>query len=77
MHVSEPYVATAIAKNYVGDWMKNDWRTKKNKEVANKELWQQLMYLLSGHQCTVVFDISHEYSRWMADELTWKEKKKK
>lgn len=75
--VSETYIATAISKNYVGDWMKNDWKTKKGRDVVSKDLWQQLMYLLSTHQCTVVYDISHEYSRWMADELTRKEKKKK
>lgn len=77
MHVSETYVATAIAKNYVGDWMENGWKTKKDREVVSKDLWQQLMHLLSRHQYTVVYDISHEYSRWMADELTRKEKKKK
>jgi len=77
MHVSETYVATAISKNYVGDWMKNDWKTKKGRDVVSKDLWQQLMYFLSAHQCTVVYDISHEYSRWMANELTRKEKKKK
>lgn len=35
------------AKGWVFGWLKNGWKTKANTDVANKELWQKLVPLLT------------------------------
>lgn len=34
------------AKGWIFGWLKNGWKTKANTDVANKELWQELLPLL-------------------------------
>jgi len=40
------------AKGWVFGWQKNGWKTKANTDVANKELWQKLVPLLSRTDIT-------------------------
>ncbi len=40
------------AQGWVFGWLKNGWKTKANTEVANKELWQKLVPLLSRSDIT-------------------------
>lgn len=35
------------AKGWIFGWQKNGWKTKTNADVANKELWQELLPLLN------------------------------
>ncbi len=35
------------AKGWIFSWIKNGWKTKSNSDVLNKELWQELLLLLS------------------------------
>lgn len=38
------------AKGWIFGWLKNGWKTKANTDVANKELWQELVPLLKKVQ---------------------------
>lgn len=69
LNVSEQYIATAFDKDWVNDWLKNGWMAKSGKEIQYKELWQQLMYLMSQHQAATTYNVEHEYYSWMKNEL--------
>ena len=43
------YVMDGITQ-WIQNWKKNNWKTSAKKEVKNKELWQQLDYLMTYHQ---------------------------
>ena len=53
------YVINAFNENWIGGWMKNNWRTAKKKPVLNRELWEDLLAELSGHPCTFVWVRGH------------------
>ena len=41
------YVANAIAKRWLANWQRRGWKTADKKPVANQDLWQMLIELLS------------------------------
>lgn len=47
------YVVNAFTQNWIKDWRANGWRTKGKKDVANKELWLELLRLSEIHQITL------------------------
>ena len=53
------YVINAFNENWIGGWMKNNWRTAKKKPVLNRELWEDLLAELSGHPCTFLWVRGH------------------
>ena len=46
------YVSNAFLQDWIGGWVKNDWRGSDKKEVKNKELWQRLLELTEKHKVT-------------------------
>ena len=45
------YVVNAFLQDWIGNWVKNDW--KKNKgQVLNVDLWKKLLSLISQHDVT-------------------------
>lgn len=38
------YVTDAVNQRWIHEWVRNGWMTKGNKPVANKELWENLIY---------------------------------
>lgn len=44
------YVTNAFLQNWVGSWVKNNWRGSDKKEVKNKDLWVELLNLCAIHQ---------------------------
>lgn len=43
------YVCNAVAKNWIGGWQKNGWRTASKTPVKNRDLWEQLLPELNRH----------------------------
>lgn len=46
------YVAKGVSE-WMADWIKRGWKTKRNKPVANVALWQELNNLLGIHRVTI------------------------
>lgn len=44
------YVAHAITKGWIAGWRKRGWKTSSGSEVANRELWLELVPLLERHR---------------------------
>jgi ribonuclease HI len=45
IYIDSKYVVEG-AKGWIFGWLKNGWKTKADTDVANKELWQELVQLL-------------------------------
>ena len=43
------YVTDAFNKGWITAWQKNDWKTSSKKQVKNRDLWEELLRLLSIH----------------------------
>ena len=46
------YVVNAFEQNWIGKWMKNGWKNSAKAEVANSDLWKELIDLTSKHNVT-------------------------
>ena len=42
------YVVNAFLQNWIGNWLKNNWKNSSGDTVANKELWQRLLKAMEG-----------------------------
>lgn len=45
IHSDSAYVVNAIKSGWVDGWEKNGWRTRSGDFVANRELWEQFLFL--------------------------------
>jgi ribonuclease HI len=52
VHLDSAYVQHAFTRGWLRSWQKNNWRTRKQKPVKNRELWQQLLAAAAPHQIT-------------------------
>ncbi len=46
------YVVNAFNENWIEGWQNNNWRNSQKKEVANIELWKELISLTQTHNVT-------------------------
>lgn len=53
------YVVNAITHGWAEDWRKRGWRNAKNREVANPDLWEDLLGLLQVHNVKFVWVRGH------------------
>lgn len=44
------YIVNAFKNDWITAWQLNNWRTSSKQAVANKDLWQTLLHLLSVHK---------------------------
>lgn len=44
------YVTDAFNQNWIGGWLKNNWKTSGKKPVKNVELWKRLLKAMEPHQ---------------------------
>lgn len=74
IYTDSSYIAGAIEQRWPDKWEAADWRTAKGKDVANKELWQELIKLLKEHE--VSFDTENDigYRSWLVTEINRKER---
>ncbi len=49
IHTDSAYVLNAFEQNWVGNWLKNNWKNANKKPVLNKELWLELISQLEKH----------------------------
>ena len=46
------YVVNAFEQNWIGKWVKNGWKNSAKAEVANSDLWKELISLTAVHNVT-------------------------
>lgn len=46
------YVVNSIAKGWVFNWQRNNWRKSDKSRAENVDLWERLLPLLKKHECT-------------------------
>ncbi len=46
------YVVNAFNQNWLDKWMKNGWKNSAKAEVANSDLWKELVVLTTTHKVT-------------------------
>lgn len=72
------YVVNAFEQNWIGKWVKNGWKNSAKAEVANSDLWKELINLTSMHNVTfhkVKGHADNEFNN-RCDELAVREWKK-
>lgn len=47
------YIVNAFKDNWVEKWQRNGWKNSKKEEVANKDLWQELLKLMEKNRVTI------------------------
>ena len=50
LYSDSAYVVNAFLQNWIGNWIKNNWKTSSKEPVKNQELWKELYELTKSHQ---------------------------
>ena len=78
VHSDSAYVVNAFSQNWIGKWASNGWKNSAKADVANTDLWKELLELTKIHNVTFVKVKGHadnEYNN-RCDELAVMETKK-
>ena len=54
LYSDSAYVVNAFAQHWLDNWIRNGWVNSAKAEVANKDLWQELLKLNEIHQIEFV-----------------------
>lgn len=46
------YVADAFNKDWISSWKRKGWKNAKREPVANRDLWEELLAAMDGHEVT-------------------------
>ncbi len=78
LHSDSSYVINAFKQDWIANWQKNGWKTANKKDVANKDLWIELVELSNRHKVRWIKVKGHSTDEMnnRADELAVKESKK-
>lgn len=76
LHIYTESRWVASGFGWMAGWKEKDWKTKKGKDVAHKEAWQQLDALLTGKKFTVHCKEEHSFRKWMLVEVSRKKGKR-
>ena len=71
VHLDSRYVLDSLSKGWVFNWKRNNWKTAKGHEVANKEIWQKAIEIIKGRNITYLWVKGHSGDQYndMADKL--------
>ena len=71
LYSDSAYVVNAFLQNWIGNWVKNNWKTSGKEPVKNKELWQELYELTKVHKVNFIKVKGHSDNEWnnRCDEL--------
>lgn len=67
LYIESGYIASNIGK--LEQWEQAGWKNAKNKDIANKELWKEMLILLHANQFLVMEGEKHPYRQWMKSQL--------
>lgn len=72
------YVVNAFNQNWIVNWQRNGWKNSAKAEVANKDLWTELLRLTAVHKVTFVKVKGHADNEFnnRCDELAVEQSRK-
>lgn len=75
LYSDSAYVVNAVQNEWLYAWFHNGWKTADKKPVKNKELWEELLSLLSKHRVKFVKVRGHADNAYnnRCDEIARKE----
>ena len=75
LYSDSAYVVNAVQNEWLYAWFHNGWKTADKKPVKNKELWEELLSLLSKHRVKFVKVKGHADNAYnnRCDEIARKE----
>ncbi len=78
VHSDSAYVVNAFSQNWIGKWASNGWKNSAKADVANSDLWKELLELTKIHSVTFVKVKGHADNEFnnRCDELAVIESKK-
>lgn len=50
LYSDSAYVVNAFLQNWIGNWVKNNWKTSNKEPVKNQKLWKELYELTKTHE---------------------------
>lgn len=60
LYSDSKYLVDAFNQNWIGSWLKNDWKNSAKKPVKNKDLWQRLLKAMEPHKVTFIWVKGHD-----------------
>ncbi|MEN6350765.1 MAG: ribonuclease HI [Syntrophomonas sp.] len=71
VHSDSAYVVNAFKQNWITNWQKNGWKNSKKEDVANQDLWKELIELSIKNKVSIEKVKGHAGDRWneRCDEL--------
>ena len=78
VHSDSAYVVNAFSQNWIGKWASNGWKNSAKADVANSDLWKELLELTKIHNVTFIKVKGHADNEFnnRCDELAVMESKK-
>ncbi|NLJ73100.1 MAG: ribonuclease HI [Syntrophomonadaceae bacterium] len=58
------YVVNAINNNWLANWQNNGWKNSKKEAVANQDLWQRLLELMTLNKVKLNKVKGHSGDKW-------------
>lgn len=49
IHTDSAYIANAFNQGWIDGWQSNGWKTASKKPVKNKDLWEDLLAMMTKH----------------------------
>lgn len=69
IYTESPYVRSSIEQGWLKNWKRNNWKTAKDREIANLEEWQQLEKVMCIHNIEIFLKKEHPYRSWLKNEV--------
>lgn len=58
------YVVNAFKQNWLGNWQNNGWQNSKKQDVANQDLWKELIQLTNKNRIKLEKIKGHSGDKW-------------
>ena len=60
LYSDSQYLVNAFNQNWIGSWIRKDWKRGKNEPVKNIDLWQRLLKAMEPHEVTYIWVKGHD-----------------
>ena len=71
LYTDSAYVCNAITQGWLEDWQLKNWKNSQKKPVLNKDLWLELLEMLTKHKVNFIKVKGHSdnYNNNRCDEI--------
>lgn len=71
VYTDSAYIVNAFEKGWISRWQKNGWKNSRKENVANRDLWEELIFLTLKNNVKLEKVKGHAGNRWneRCDEL--------